>query len=157
MTLHLNKDQIKAWKLKQLESQSICPLCQLPLSSFKESNIVVDHDHDTGYIRGLLCRVCNSQEGYVNTILRKLAKSDVLDLRLGSLASAMHVIHGNNKTFGPVGSIFKYACKACGKSPRFLLKQEALAWLSRLGKYWKYHEKPRVDLMYGREDFKKEK
>lgn len=84
-----------------------------------------------------------------------MAKSADLQLRLGALSSAMHVIYNNKKTGGPVGSIFKYACKACNKTPRHLIKQEALDWLSRLGKYWYYHSTPRYDVTYGREDFKK--
>jgi len=32
---------------------NICPICQ------RERELVTDHDHDTGTIRGFICRDCN--------------------------------------------------------------------------------------------------
>jgi len=35
-----------------------CDICKLPSDSFKEW-LVVDHNHTTGKVRGLLCKSCN--------------------------------------------------------------------------------------------------
>ena len=50
-----------------------CALCGLPCSS---DEAVLDHDHDTGRIRGLLHRSCNAAEGKIsNAAARWGAKS----------------------------------------------------------------------------------
>jgi len=48
---------------KLLESQdNKCAVCKLDQSFFKK-NFAVDHNHDTGEIRGLLCTNCNQGLG----------------------------------------------------------------------------------------------
>lgn len=34
-------------------------------------NICLDHNHSTGYVRGALCRNCNSMEGKINNAVRR--------------------------------------------------------------------------------------
>lgn len=36
-----------------------CALCSLAFSQIGRRNLCVDHDHQTGEVRGLLCRLCN--------------------------------------------------------------------------------------------------
>lgn len=48
---------------KLLEQQGgVCRICTLPCSTGKR--LAVDHDHETGTIRGLLCRRCNRGLGH---------------------------------------------------------------------------------------------
>lgn len=44
-----------------------CPICEKPLESwFRKKNCVVDHDHVTGAIRGLIHDYCNRQIGDID-------------------------------------------------------------------------------------------
>lgn len=47
-----------------------CAFCRRDLTR-KLSEACMDHDHDTGQVRGILCRACNGLEGKIdNLILR---------------------------------------------------------------------------------------
>ena len=69
----LNKqEQIKKLKLQLLEEQDyICPLCKIDMVALTPFNICLDHDHETGLIRGVLCRNCNSMEGKIHNCIRR--------------------------------------------------------------------------------------
>ena len=52
------------WYLRQLELQDFC--CQICLAPFPTDglkHVQVDHDHQTGLVRGLLCKGCNNGLG----------------------------------------------------------------------------------------------
>lgn len=51
-----------------------CMFCGGDLTSVTSSNIVVDHNHDTGIIRGVAHRGCNGVEGKVLTLLKRWGK-----------------------------------------------------------------------------------
>lgn len=64
-TVRLKTTQIEqARAIIQKAQGNICPLCERKFST----KVVgcLDHDHKTGYIRGVLCRACNRFEGQVN-------------------------------------------------------------------------------------------
>ena len=44
---------------KLREQHNACAICNVPFDLSKLQFVVVDHDHTTGKVRGLLCRWCN--------------------------------------------------------------------------------------------------
>jgi hypothetical protein len=67
-----------AWKVRQLQvvQGGLCALCGLPIDLSIPKEGVVDHDHESGEIRGVLHRSCNSGEGKVsNAVGSWIAKS----------------------------------------------------------------------------------
>lgn len=59
-----------------MEQGGVCPLCFLPIDLKIKGEGVLDHDHDTGQIRGVLHRSCNAAEGKIsNAAARWGAKS----------------------------------------------------------------------------------
>ena len=62
----LTRTMIRPYALKLLKEQGgICPLCGKPIDASIPKEMVLDHDHGTGQIRGVLHRSCNSAEGRV--------------------------------------------------------------------------------------------
>jgi hypothetical protein len=59
-----------------MDQGGVCPLCFLPIDLKIKGEGVLDHDHDTGQIRGVLHRSCNAAEGKIsNAAARWGAKS----------------------------------------------------------------------------------
>jgi hypothetical protein len=58
------------------EQGGLCPLCSQPIDLTIKGEGVLDHDHDSGLIRGVLHRSCNAAEGKIsNAAARWGAKS----------------------------------------------------------------------------------
>ena len=58
------------------EQDGLCPLCRQQIDLSIKGEGVIDHDHDSGRIRGLLHRSCNAAEGKIsNAAARWGAKS----------------------------------------------------------------------------------
>lgn len=73
----LARSMMRAYAHRLLKEQNgLCPLCRLPIDLTIKGEGVIDHDHDTGRIRGLLHRSCNAAEGKIsNAAARWGAKS----------------------------------------------------------------------------------
>ncbi len=59
--------QIDFDRLYQIQ-QGKCKICKVHQSELKQS-LVVDHDHKTGFVRGLLCQKHNKGLGHFNDVL----------------------------------------------------------------------------------------
>ena len=53
-TYGITGDEYEALYIAQ---EGVCAICQR--ATGKRRRLAVDHDHDTGYVRGLLCKTCN--------------------------------------------------------------------------------------------------
>lgn len=62
----LARSTMPSWKARQVKLQGgACPLCGLPIDLKIKGEGAIDHDHETGEIRGVLHRSCNAAEGKV--------------------------------------------------------------------------------------------
>ena len=68
----LNLDEWKAIRSKQ---DGKCAICSAVLSDKPSRNTHVDHDHDTGEVRGLLCGKCNAGLGYFMNDIKSLRQA----------------------------------------------------------------------------------
>lgn len=60
----LTRSQVRPYAMRLLQQQGgVCPLCQKPIDLTVKGELVLDHCHDTGRVRGALHRSCNSAEG----------------------------------------------------------------------------------------------
>ena len=66
MVIRLKTSQVSGVKAKLLAKQEFkCGICPLEITV---SEACLDHDHSTGFIRGVLCRNCNGLEGKFKTL-----------------------------------------------------------------------------------------
>lgn len=64
----LPRSKLKAEKLRLLKEQNWeCAICGINLLD-RGSDACLDHCHNSGFLRGVLCRNCNRGEGKVRTV-----------------------------------------------------------------------------------------
>ena len=62
----LTRSMVRPYAMRLLKEQDgLCPLCGKPIDLRIPKEMVLDHDHTTGQVRGVLHRSCNSAEGRV--------------------------------------------------------------------------------------------
>jgi hypothetical protein len=63
----LSRTMMRSWAARHLATvqNNLCPLCGQFIDLKIKGEGVIDHDHDTGEIRGVLHRSCNAAEGKV--------------------------------------------------------------------------------------------
>lgn len=63
----LARSTMPSFKVRKLKEQGgLCPLCKTAIDLRIKGEGVIDHDHDSGEIRGILHRSCNAAEGKVS-------------------------------------------------------------------------------------------
>ena len=62
------------YKKLTLAQSSCCAICKIPSSDLKKA-FDVDHDHETGRVRGLLCNNCNRGIGHLKDSVEILASA----------------------------------------------------------------------------------
>ena len=80
------RSMMRSWMLRHLQTVQggLCPLCRKPIDTTIKGEGVIDHDHDTGEIRGVLHRSCNAAEGKASNAIgqwgaKSKAYSDIVE------------------------------------------------------------------------------
>lgn len=68
----LARSNMNAWKIRKAQEQGgVCPLSLVPFDLKNTKDMVIDHDHITGEIRGVLSRSGNAVEGKVKAAVAR--------------------------------------------------------------------------------------
>lgn len=71
-TTRLKQKDILPVKLRiAAEHGHKCGICGIPLQAINPKDWCLDHDHNTGQIRDVLCRNCNGIEGKVYNLMNR--------------------------------------------------------------------------------------
>lgn len=76
MASKLKSSEVAAYKKELMEKQGWkCPLCGGSLKAVSHINRVLDHDHETGFCRAVVCRGCNGAEGKIKGVISGYGKA----------------------------------------------------------------------------------
>lgn len=76
MVTKLKDKEVPEYKKGLMLSQgNKCPICDGSLLAITPINRVLDHDHDTGFCRAVVCRACNRAEGVIKGAIQSYAKA----------------------------------------------------------------------------------
>lgn len=60
-------------KQAMIDAQNgLCAICEIELAGLPQRNVHIDHNHETGQIRGVLCHLCNTSLGRLEPYLDKI-------------------------------------------------------------------------------------
>jgi len=91
----LKKSEVKDYRESLLKEQnSICPLCKQHIN---KNDAALDHDHDSGLVRGVIHGTCNSLEGVIKSRFTRSGVHKLTDLLtyLANLITYLTKEHGN--------------------------------------------------------------
>lgn len=72
MHRRIKASQVPAVREALLKHQGyVCPLCSGSLKATAKKSPALDHDHATGFLRGVVCINCNGIEGKVFNLVRR--------------------------------------------------------------------------------------
>ncbi len=64
-----NAAEVAVVRTRILQQQNYkCGVCGCSLKGKLRGGATLDHDHETGIVRGVLCKVCNTGEGKLRTV-----------------------------------------------------------------------------------------
>lgn len=64
-----NASEVAVVRTRLLAQQQYkCAVCGCSLKGKLRGGATLDHDHDTGIVRGVLCKVCNTGEGKLRSV-----------------------------------------------------------------------------------------
>jgi hypothetical protein len=70
-----NRVDAVEYEIMMREQNRVCAICKE--KNYDGQDLFIDHDHDTGEVRGLLCGRCNSGLGFFRDRVRLLAEAIV--------------------------------------------------------------------------------
>lgn len=80
----LKNNEVSVVKKRLYDKQAgICPLCQGHMSTLPDA--CLDHDHDSGLLRDVLCRNCNGIEGKIKNLVTRARRGMEYKNYLGNL------------------------------------------------------------------------
>jgi hypothetical protein len=66
---------LSTYDLMFIEQGGVCAICHLPQKSTRNERLAIDHCHETGKVRGLLCDGCNRGIGLLKDDYRILSSA----------------------------------------------------------------------------------
>ncbi|AKA61834.1 exonuclease [Proteus phage vB_PmiP_Pm5460] len=76
MATKLKASEVATYKEELMKAQKHkCPLCGGSLKAITPINRVLDHDHQTGFCRAVVCRGCNGAEGKILNVISGYGKA----------------------------------------------------------------------------------
>lgn len=94
-----NAAEVAVVRTRLLKQQDYkCGICGCSLKGKIRGGPVLDHDHDTGVVRGVLCKVCNTGEGKFRTVAVRYGGGKESALKWAKALVAYRSIHAKPLT-----------------------------------------------------------
>ncbi len=94
-----NASEVAVVRLKILAAQDYkCAVCGVSLKGKLRGGPTLDHDHDTGLVRGVLCKVCNTFEGKLRVLSIRYGNGKVNELQALRNMVSYRSIHTTPRT-----------------------------------------------------------